>query len=149
MNDPPRISVVVSSEQPLDVDEDRIAAVAGRVAEAEGASGEISILFVDIPRIAEMNRQFLDGEGPTDVLSFAIDGLVTEPGAEPVVVGEVVICPEVAAAQARAGLDDELDLLVAHGVLHLLGHDHDTEQGAARMRKRERLATGQEGARAS
>lgn len=91
-------------------------------------------------------------DGPTDVLSFPIDGLTAPKDgidAGPVVIGEVVLCPKVAAEKARDDLDRELDLLVAHGVLHLLGHDHDTEESAARMREREKRITGQQGARAS
>ncbi len=64
-------------------------------------------------------------------------------------IGEVVLCPEVAAQQAPSDLDAELDLLTAHGVLHLLGYDHDTEAGAEQMRAREHALTGQSGARAS
>lgn len=63
-------------------------------------------------------------------------------------IGEVVICPEVAEQQAEGGVESELDLLVAHGVLHLLGYDHDTEDHAARMRLREHDLTGRWGARA-
>ena len=63
-------------------------------------------------------------------------------------IGEVVICPEVALGQAEAGLDSEMELLVAHGVLHLLGYDHDSEDRAARMRRREYDLTGRSGARA-
>jgi probable rRNA maturation factor len=68
-----------------------------------------------------------------------------------VLIGEIVLCPEVAAEQAPPGPDGlraELDLLVAHGVLHLLGYDHDTEEAAASMRRREEAACGRSGARA-
>ena len=68
--------------------------------------------------------------GPTDVLSFPMDDLrVPEPGevAEAGILGDVVICPQVAARQGEAaghGRDAEMELLLTHGVLHLLGHDH-------------------------
>src|SRR5437660_9380087 len=72
--------------------------------------------------------------------------------ARAVPIGEIVLCPEVAVQQAPAGSDGlgaELDLLVAHGVLHLLGYDHDTEDHAASMRRREEAACGRSGARAT
>jgi probable rRNA maturation factor len=69
-----------------------------------------------------------------------------------VLIGDIVLCPEVAATQAPPGHDgvaSELDLLVAHGVLHLLGYDHDSEEAAAAMRSREEAICGRSGAQAS
>jgi probable rRNA maturation factor len=121
------------------------------------ADAEVSLIFVDEDAIADLNRRFLDGDGPTDVLSFPIDdhlpsgrhpdtggrgpGSATEPTDPPVVLGDVVVCPTVADRQAptHAGsLDDELALLVVHGVLHLLQYDHADELEAASMQRRER-----------
>lgn len=144
----PALEVVVVNEQPLAVDEERIAEAARRTASAEGAIGELSISLVTKERIAELNEKHLDEVGPTDVLSFPVDGLVQSlPDlAPPPLIGEIVICPEVAATQSSDDLAGELDLLVAHGVLHLLGFDHETEEQADQMRKRERAATGRAGA---
>lgn len=149
------IAVTVSNEQAMDVNTDRIVAVARLTAESEGAAGEISITLVAPERIAGLNRQFLGKPGPTDVLAFPIDGFRSAgeaPGdvesSPPWLIGEVVLCPEIAAAQATISLEAELDLLVAHGVLHLLGYDHDTEEGAEQMRLREHRLTGHAGARA-
>ena len=142
-------------EQDLVVDTDRLRDVARRAAAGEGATGEISITLVDARRIAELNARYLDGDGPTDVLSFPVDGLVTSPPAEgepPVLIGDIVLCPEIAIAQAPpgpGGAGSELDLLVTHGVLHLLGYDHDSEAAAAAMRSREEAVCGRSGARAS
>jgi probable rRNA maturation factor len=142
-------------EQGLVVDVERIKDVARRAAAGEGATGEITVTLVDAARIAGLNAEYLDGDGPTDVLSFPVDGLVTSPPGEaepPVLIGDVVLCPEVAAAQAPpgpGGVASELDLLVTHGVLHLLGYDHDTEEAAAAMRSREEAICGRSGARAS
>lgn len=155
MTVPLPVTLSLSDEQALPVDAGRLGDVARRVAAAEGATGEISIILVGTDRITELNIEHLDGTGPTDVLAFPIDGLVTQapdPDGPPVVIGEVVLCPEVAAGQAPPGPDGfaaELDLLVAHGVLHLLGYDHDTEEHAAAMRRREEAACGRSGARAS
>jgi probable rRNA maturation factor len=149
------VTLSLDDEQELPVDTERLGDVARRVAHAEGATGEISIILVGVDRITELNIEHLGGSGPTDVLAFPIDGLVTEaadPDGPPVVIGEIVLCPEIAAGQAPAGSEGvagELDLLVAHGVLHLLGYDHDTEGNAAEMRAREEAACGRSGARAS
>jgi probable rRNA maturation factor len=121
------------------------------------ADAEVSLIFVDEDAIADLNERFLGGDGPTDVLSFPIDdhlpsgrhpdtggrgpGSATEPSDPPVVLGDVVVCPTVAERQAptHAGtLDDELALLVVHGVLHLLQYDHADEREAASMQRRER-----------
>jgi probable rRNA maturation factor len=81
-------------------------------------------------------------DGPTDVLSFPLDAAdAAVPDGVPVLLGDVVVCPIVAAEQApqHAGtLDDELALLVVHGVLHVLGHDHATPAETEVMQARER-----------
>lgn len=148
-DDPPDVRVSVVNQQPLEIDKDRLGEVARRTATSEGASGEISILVIDRARSAELNQRFLGENEPTDVLSFPIDGRVIDRSVpDPILIGEIVVCPEVAATQGLP-LEEELDLLVAHGVLHLLGHDHDTEEGAARMREKEKAITGHQGAQAS
>jgi probable rRNA maturation factor len=145
------IAVTLEDEQAMGLDIDRIVDVAIRTAASEGASGEISITLVDARRMAELNAQHMGKTGPTDVLAFPIDG-PGDPGlgggGPPRMIGDLVLCPEVAAAQATSGLQAELDLLVAHGVLHLLGYDHDSEAGAEQMRLREFNLTGRSGARA-
>lgn len=118
---------------------------------------EVSLLFVDEPAIAALNEEFLGRDGPTDVLAFPIedepaltgrspDSGGSGPGAESeeeplTLLGDVVICPTVAARNAathHVGEDDELALLVVHGILHLLGMDHETESEAERMEALER-----------
>ena len=109
--------------------------------------------------IAALNQQFMGRDGPTDVLSFPIEdevipsgrfpdsgtagpGMTDEPGEAPILLlGDVVICPTVAArnaAEHKVALRDELALLVVHGVLHLLGWDHVVDAEAERMEARER-----------
>ena len=96
----------------------------------------LSVLCVSTSAMAELNRVHMGGDGPTDVLAFPIDMPgETMPGA-PAVLGDVVLCPEVAAAQAAdAGHDvsAELEMLVVHGILHLLGHDHAEESEQREM----------------
>ena len=100
---------------------------------------ELAISLVGTAEITELHVRWMDLPGPTDVLSFPMDELrVPEPGqqAEPGMLGDVVICPEVAAEQGVAaghGLAAELELLLTHGILHLLGHDHAEPEEHARM----------------
>jgi probable rRNA maturation factor len=127
---------VVETEPPIDVD--RWVELAQRVLTADGAIGELTLSFVDADEIAELNRTHMGVDGPTDVLSFPLDD---EPTAEvPTLLGDVVVSPAAAARQfaEHAGtLDDELALLVVHGVLHVLGHDHADPDETAVMRERE------------
>jgi probable rRNA maturation factor len=135
------VSVVSADEQSdVEVDVDRWSRLAVDVLASEGARGELTLTFVDRDEIAVLNRDHMGADGPTDVLSFPLD----DPTAAtdlPVLLGDVVVCPAVAADRAgeHAGtLDDELALLVVHGVLHVLGHDHADSDETARMQTRER-----------
>jgi probable rRNA maturation factor len=91
---------------------------------------ELSIMLVGEVAMAALHEKFMDEPGSTDVLSFPMDelraGTDAEPSAEGVL-GDIVICPEVAVRQAiQAGHSNEVEirLLLTHGILHLLGHDH-------------------------
>lgn len=156
------VEVFAADEQtdhPVDVA--RWVRLARDVLAAEGMRGdaEVSILFVDELTIADLNKRFLGKEGPTDVLSFPIDddgvergrspdsggtgpgSLPPEPSDLPTLLGDVVVCPSVAArnAPSHAGsYDDEMALLVVHGLLHLLGMDHVDDDEAEVMEARER-----------
>jgi probable rRNA maturation factor len=133
------VPVVVARDDQDDeiVDVERWRRLATDVLAAEGEAGELNLLFVDEAAMAVLNQEHMGREGPTDVLSFPIDG----PGAGPDgLLGDVVVCPAVAQANApdHAGTyEDELALLVVHGVLHVLGHDHAEADEAAVMRERE------------
>jgi probable rRNA maturation factor len=125
----------------LPVDLDALAGLLAAVLAAEGvgADAEASLQLVSPDAIAELKAEHLGGDGPTDVLSFPLDGL--DGGPPDWMVGDVVVCPEVAAAQApdHAGdLDSELALLVVHGGLHLCGWDHADDDERDRMWARER-----------
>ncbi len=135
MADPPSptgvdtsVRVVVSDEQTeLAVDANRWAGLAADVLRAEGRGGELTLTFVDSAEIAALNEEHMGMVGTTDVLSFPMDDDPAAVVAGPVLLGDVVICPAVAAEAAggHAGtVDDELALLTVHGVLHVLGHDH-------------------------
>lgn len=112
--------------------------------EGVGGGAEVGLSFVDAEAMAELNQEHMGAAGPTDVLAFPIDGLDAAGAGHrgpPGVVGDVVVCPSVAATNAasHAGTtDDELALLVVHGALHLLGHDHAGGAERERMQSRER-----------
>jgi probable rRNA maturation factor len=134
------VHVVVSDEQSeIPVDADRWSALAAAALRAEGCVGELTLTFVDRDEIAELNAEHLDEDGPTDVLSFPLDPFGDDaPG--PSLIGDIVICPSIAAQAAprHAGsLDDELALLTVHGVLHICGYDHAGTEDAVAMRERE------------
>jgi probable rRNA maturation factor len=142
----------VDEQQAAPVDVRRWVDLARNVLLAEGVSGdaELSLLFVDEDTISGLNRRFMDAAGPTDVLAFPIDdpveaaatgGDTSTPGPGPLLLGDVVVCPALAERQApehTTSYDDELALLVVHGVLHVLGHDHADVHEAELMQARER-----------
>jgi probable rRNA maturation factor len=109
-------------------------------AAAMAERAEVGLAFVDVAEMAALNGQHMGGDGPTDVLAFPIDGVAEAgavPAGQPVLLGDIVICPAVA-AKAPQDLDDELALLVVHGALHLLGHDHREPGETAEMKALER-----------
>jgi len=147
MNDPPSPTLddveVVGGDEQVDVvvDVDRWCRLAGAVVRDGGRTGELTLTFVGRDEIAALNAEHLGHTGPTDVLSFPLDDVAGAPGADvPVLLGDVVVCPSVAVEQAagHAGaIDDELALLVVHGVLHVLGHDHADDDELHTMQSRE------------
>jgi probable rRNA maturation factor len=104
------------------------------------ADGELSVTLVTEQEIAELHERYMDEPGPTDVLSFPQDDEPAGNG-QPRVLGDVVICPAVASRQ-NAHLDAELRLLLVHGILHLLGYDHQEEEERRRMWDRQEALTG-------
>lgn len=128
--------------EPLDVTAfERLSAFVLEREEAP-ATVELSIALVDLAEMTELNTEYRGVAGPTDVLSFECDELcaVIDPN-EPIMLGDVVIAPEVAEAQAAEyghTIEEELNLLLVHGVLHLLGYDHEDDADAEVMQTRER-----------
>ncbi|MEV4757940.1 rRNA maturation RNase YbeY [Micromonospora sp. NPDC049559] len=129
------MSIEIANESGADVDTDAVLAVARYALDEMGvnALAELSVLLVDVDYMTELNHRWMGGDGPTDVLAFPMDeGSVDHgPGevssGEPGLLGDIVLCPEVAAKQAAGAghsTADELHLLTVHGVLHLLGYDH-------------------------
>ena len=105
------------------------------------AEGELSVAIIGIEEMADINLNFRDKEGPTDVLAFPCDDPCPVEYDEPLTLGDVVISPEVAEEQAKElghTIEEELNLLLVHGILHILGYEHDTDEGAEAMQARER-----------
>ncbi len=94
----------------------------------------LDLTFVDEAAIAALNAEWMDKVGPTDVLSFPIED---DPHVEHALLGDVVICPSVVAAQATEGTEAEMALMVVHGILHILGMDHAEPDEAKEMRAAE------------
>ena len=139
-------TVVVASDrqQDLPLAQDRWAGLLRRVLAEEqvDAPWEAGLSFVAADEMAALNATHRGVDRPTDVLAFgADDGSAPRADDEPRLVGDVVICPSVAASNAAVhgkAVDDELALLVVHGTLHLLGYDHVDDSDAELMEGRER-----------
>ena len=126
------MSIDINNESGVEVDLDAVVVLARHVLDRMRIHplAELSVLLVDEAAMTELHVRWMDEPGPTDVLSFPMDEL--RPGRddeelEPGLLGDVVLCPQVAARQAaEAGhsMHDELLLLTTHGILHLLGYDH-------------------------
>jgi probable rRNA maturation factor len=126
------MSIEVNDESGEGIDAERVATLARFVLDRLRVhpQAELSVLAVDVATMSALHQQWMDEDGPTDVLSFPMDEL--RPGTddedpEPGLLGDVVLCPAVAAQQAAAAghpTAQELDLLTTHGILHLLGYDH-------------------------
>ncbi len=126
------MSIEINNESGTPVDEAAILRLATFVLDGMfiHPDADLSIVFVDVAAMESLHVQWMDEPGPTDVLSFPMDEL--RPGSierrtPPGLLGDVVVCPEVAQAQAKsAGHSSlaEMQLLITHGILHLLGFDH-------------------------
>ena len=132
------MSIEVANESGYEVDELLLVDLARHVLSEQGVHplAELSVLLVDETAMERLHVQWMDEPGPTDVMAFPMDELSSkgQAGAHrdddeppPTLLGDVVLCPSVAerqAAEAGHSFDDELQVLCAHGVLHLLGYDH-------------------------
>jgi probable rRNA maturation factor len=133
------MEVFVANEQDVPVDEARLSALARHSLAAEQVDdhAELSILLVTQDHIKELNSRFAGEERATDVLAFPM----MEDEEDTLLLGDVVICPRVArryASSAGHDLTHELDVLLVHGTLHLLGYDHQGLDDKAAMDRRQR-----------
>lgn len=126
------MTVEINNESGVEVDEQRLVALAIFALDSLRIhpQAELSILLVDTDTMAAYHEKYMDEPGPTDVLSFPMDELRPPKDGEdsaPGMLGDIVLCPEVTAAQASESNrtpEQEADYLLIHGLLHLLGYDH-------------------------
>ena len=143
------VSIEIANESGVAVDEAALAALARHVLDGMRVHplAELSVLLVDEAAMTDLHQRWLGEDGPTDVLAFPMDELrPPQPGGQAergadeeagqALLGDVVLCPQVAIEQARKAehdVQDELDLLCTHGILHLLGYDHAEPEEHATM----------------
>ena len=143
------MTIEIANESGVAVDEVALASVARFALDQLRIHplAELSVLLVDETAMTDLHVKWMDEPGPTDVLSFPMDELRPpgmggtrtfggDAGPEPGLLGDVVLCPQVAAAQAKQhghSMQAELELLTVHGVLHLLGYDHADPEEEAEM----------------
>jgi probable rRNA maturation factor len=135
-------SVLISNRQSLRVDESGLTSLAERTLAGEGlVNGELSVSFVSETEIEDLHLRYMDEPGPTDVLSFPMDASDrNEDGMR--VLGDVVIAPAVAARNNPDDPEAEIRLLLVHGILHLLGYDHELDDERAAMWARQTQYSG-------
>jgi probable rRNA maturation factor len=141
------MNVFVANEQEIQVDETRSSALARHVLSAEDVddAAELSVLFVSSDHMRRLNMRYADNDYATDVLAFPM----MDDDEENLLLGDVVICPSVGrenAARLGHELQREIDTLLVHGTLHLLGYDHEKPHDKEEMdrRMREVLSSFQE-----
>jgi probable rRNA maturation factor len=153
------MNVDICNESGVDIDVEALLDLIRHVLDEMGIhpQAELSLLLVDAEAMERLHVQWMDEPGPTDVLAFPMDelrpGRREDPDSDPGLLGDVVLCPEVAARQAQeAGhsVADELHLLATHGILHLLGYDHaDAETEREMFGEQRRLLAGWRAQRAA
>lgn len=143
------MSVFLADEQTEDIDLAGLRELAEMVLNEEGypVETEVTILLINEEEMSGYNERFLDRPGPTDVLAFPVEdllpGVVPEhkPHGPPLMIGDVIVAPAYIRRQAsdyEVTFEDEMALMVTHGVLHLIGYDHIVAGDAERMEQRER-----------
>jgi probable rRNA maturation factor len=119
------VQVEVENRSGHAVDEDAARAAVAATLRAEGVTtGEVGVVIVDLAEMAALNSAHRGRDEPTDVLSFPLDGRDALPDGLPRQLGDVVVCPERAEADGTP-----VALLLVHGALHLVGYDHEADNG--------------------
>ena len=150
------MSVFVANEQSDPVELEPLRKLAEVVLEQEGYPDEteVTVLLVSEREMSGYNERFMKRSGPTDVLSFPVEDLLPgvvpehDPHGPPLMIGDVFIAPSYVrrqAAEIQVPFEDELALMVTHGILHLIGYDHQADAEAERMEQREREILGSVG----
>jgi probable rRNA maturation factor len=138
-----RPRVLISNRQRRPIDDEGVRSLARDTIRGEGIEdAELSVSFVEADEIAGLHERFMDEPGPTDVLSFPLDDAESEDRDGVRVLGDVVVAPSEAERNNPADPDGEIRLLLVHGILHLLGYDHEEEGARARMWERQERYSG-------
>ena len=138
--DADRLRILISNRQERPVDEEGLRALARDTLRGEGIErAELSVSFVEQDEIAGLHERFMDEPGPTDVLSFPLDDM-DEDGVR--LLGDVVVAPAEAPRNNPSDPEAELRLLLVHGILHLLGYDHEDDGARTRMWERQERYSG-------
>jgi probable rRNA maturation factor len=139
-DDPDKPVVLCSNRQSMPVDEKALAALARDTLRGEGLRhAELSVSFVDEVEMSGLHERYMNEPGSTDVLSFPLED---EMEGDVRLLGDVVIAPAVAARNNPGDPQRELRLLLVHGILHLLGFDHEDDTGKAAMWARQERYSG-------
>ena len=141
MSDGGEPAVVISNRQSIPVDEDALVTLARSTIAGEEVDdpAELSVSFVDDEEMADLHLRYMGEPGPTDVLSFPLNE-VDDRGVT--LLGDVVIAPAVAARNHPDDPAAEVRLLLVHGILHILGYDHEDEGERAEMWARQERYSG-------
>jgi probable rRNA maturation factor len=142
------VSVFLADEQGEELDLAGMRNLAELVISTEGypKETEVTLLFVDEGEMSSYNERFLNRTGPTDVLAFPVEDLLPgvapdpDPSGPPLMIGDVIIAPAYVKRQAielEISFEDEMALMVTHGILHLMGYDHQEDGDASTMESRE------------
>ncbi|HLF61240.1 MAG TPA: rRNA maturation RNase YbeY [Acidimicrobiia bacterium] len=142
------MSVFLADEQGEELDLAGMRGIAELVISKEGYphETEVTLLFVDEDEMSSYNERFLNRSGPTDVLAFPVEDLLpgvapdADPSGPPLMIGDVIIAPGYVRRQAgelEVEFEDEMALMVTHGILHLMGYNHQADGDAAVMETRE------------
>jgi probable rRNA maturation factor len=141
MRKPERLLAIANRQRRARPRRDDIRAIVDRVLDREGVAGGIEIALVGERTIRRLHRDWLNDDTVTDVISFPWGKPVPGPDASGVAVGEVIVCVPVCECAARSlgvSLHDEIARMLIHGILHVVGYDHDTPVKNRRMRAIER-----------
>jgi probable rRNA maturation factor len=144
MDDGEQPRVLISNRQDEAVDEEGLRALARETLRGEDIlDAELSVSFVSRDEIAGLHERFLDEAGPTDVLSFPLDDVdAAEERGGVRLLGDVVVSPAEAARNNPSDPGAEMRLLLVHGILHLLGYDHEEDGARTRMWERQERYSG-------
>lgn len=143
------MNVFLTDEQDDPLEAEPLRRLAATVLQEEGLPdhADLTLMLVGLDQMTEYNERFMERSGPTDVLAFPLEHLSPgeypdpSPGDPPLNLGDVVIAPTYVRRQAEqmgVSFEDELALMVVHGILHVLGYDHTKDEDAERMEARER-----------